>query len=63
MENDKYMNVAECAKYIKKSEHTLNNWRSNKEVDLPFFRIGRSILYSRNKVDKWLQEKISEQQH
>jgi excisionase family DNA binding protein len=50
-----YMSEREAAAYLKVSIRTMINWRLRGLI--PYFRIGRSIRYSRQIIDRTLLER------
>jgi excisionase family DNA binding protein len=51
--------VREAAQYLRLSESTLNSWRSNRRVSLPFVRIGDCVRYRQEDLDRWLEEHLT----
>ncbi|MCE0483106.1 MAG: helix-turn-helix domain-containing protein [Methylacidiphilales bacterium] len=49
------MSEREVALYLKASARTIINWRQRGLI--PYFRIGRSIRYSREQIDRALMER------
>ena len=49
------MSEREVALYLKASARTIINWRERGLI--PYFRIGRSIRYSREQIDRALMER------
>jgi excisionase family DNA binding protein len=49
------MSEREVAVYLKASARTIINWRQRGII--PYFRIGRSIRYSREQLDRALLER------
>ena len=49
------MSECEVAVYLKASARTIINWRQRGII--PYFRIGRSIRYSREQLDRALLER------
>ncbi len=49
------MSEREVAVYLKASPRTIINWRQRGII--PYFRIGRSIRYSREQLDRALLER------
>jgi excisionase family DNA binding protein len=49
------MSEREVAVYLKASTRTIINWRQRGII--PYFRIGRSIRYSREQLDRALLER------
>jgi len=49
------MSEREVALYLKASARTIINWRQRGII--PYFRIGRSIRYSREQIDRALTER------
>ena len=50
-----YMSEREAAAYLKVSVRCMITWRNNGL--LPYFRIGRSIRYSRQQIDRALEDR------
>ena len=44
----------EAAEFLGVSTGTLSNWRCNKRVDIPYFKIGGSIKYSKERLLDYL---------
>lgn len=44
----------EAADYLNLSHRTLNKWRSEKTTNLPYFRVGKSIRYSKADLDAYI---------
>ncbi len=49
------MSEREVAVYLKASARTIINWRQRGII--PYFRIGRSIRYSRDQIDRALLDR------
>ena len=49
------MSEREVAVYLKASVRTIINWRQRGII--PYFRIGRSIRYSREQIDRALMDR------
>jgi excisionase family DNA binding protein len=49
------MSEREVAEYLKVSTRTIVNWKQRGII--PFFRIGRTIRYSREQIDQALTER------
>jgi excisionase family DNA binding protein len=50
------MSEREVAVYLKASPRTIINWRQRGII--PYFRIGRSIRYSREQIDRALTDRL-----
>jgi excisionase family DNA binding protein len=50
------MSEREVAVYLKASPRTIINWRQRGII--PYFRIGRSIRYSREQLDRALTDRL-----
>ena len=50
------MSEREVAVYLKASARTIINWRQRGII--PYFRIGRSIRYSRDQIDRALTDRL-----
>ena len=50
------MSEREVAVYLKVSARTIINWRQRGII--PYFRIGRSIRYSRDQIDRALTDRL-----
>jgi excisionase family DNA binding protein len=50
-----YMTLTELARYSSISKSTLRNWL---KIDMPHYRVGRSIRVKRNDFDAWLDRKF-----
>lgn len=58
-ENDNLLTPDEVADWLGVKVHTLAQWRTanrgrRQHILLPFFKVGRSIRYSRDDVNEWL---------
>lgn len=53
MENKRIFNVNELAKYLGVSEQLI--YKMKREQKLPHFRVGRRILFDKNKIDLWIE--------
>lgn len=49
---DDLMTAAEAAEYLGLAEQTLSNWRY-KGVELPFYKLGGRVKYSKRDLDEW----------
>lgn len=47
----------QAAEYIDVKPHTLEVWRMNKRMKLPFIRIGRNVRYRRHDLDWFLDSR------
>lgn len=50
------MDVKEASAYTGISVSTLNKWRMSKSVGPQFLKLGSRVVYSREQLDKWLDE-------
>ena len=48
-----YITTSELCEWLKISPNTANNWRRK---DLPYIKVGNSIRYSKEDVQKWIDE-------
>ena len=51
------LTVQQAADYLGLQKQTLDKWRSQQSVDLPFVRLGNRVRYRKEALDKWLREK------
>ena len=58
MENneDKLLTVLETAKYLRLSKETI--YRMVKSGTIPFFRIGRKLLFWKSALDNWFKTEV-----
>jgi hypothetical protein len=52
----RYINTKEAAKILGFSEKSLETFRSTKRHDIPYFRVGRRILYEVTQIISWLEQ-------
>tara|TARA_A100000164_G_C21374175_1_gene525520 strand:+ start:300 stop:515 length:216 start_codon:yes stop_codon:yes gene_type:complete len=52
---DKIMKKQEVADYLKMSIPSIDRYMKNEE--LPYSKIGKSVRYVREEIDKWLEQK------
>ena len=50
----KVFNTNELANYLHVCAQTINKLRKNKE--LPYFKIGRNIFFSKDSIDLWIHQ-------
>jgi len=50
------MDVREASAYTGISVSTLNKWRMSKSIGPQFLKLGSRVVYSREQLDKWLDE-------
>ena len=50
------MDVKEASAYTGISVSTLNKWRMSRSVGPQFLKLGSRVVYSREQLDKWLDE-------
>lgn len=55
MEPKRYLRTKEAATYLGISASVLNKDRVTKLIGVPFTRLGRTILYDRIELDRWLK--------
>lgn len=48
------MKPEEAAEYLRVSARSLNKWRSTGEHNVPYRKLGKSVLYSRVDLDAYL---------
>ena len=56
------LNTKQVAELLGIKPHTLNVGRCDGSLDIPYFKIGRSVRYSRDDVEAYLQERRVAQQ-
>jgi excisionase family DNA binding protein len=55
--NTPFMTRDELADYFRISKHTLNHWAScGMKGNLPYYKIGGTILYKKEDIDKFIEE-------
>lgn len=57
MNTNEFLTSEALAKELDVPEQTLKNWRSNGRYNLPFIKLGRSVRYRREDVDRFLSER------
>jgi len=50
------MDVKEASVYTGISVSTLNKWRMSRSIGPQFLKLGSRVVYSREQLDKWLDE-------
>ncbi|MDY0357194.1 MAG: excisionase family DNA-binding protein [Sedimentisphaerales bacterium] len=55
METEAWMTIEECSKYLRCSTRYLKEKAANREI--PFTLFGGKALFSRNRIDQWMQER------
>ncbi len=50
---DEYITTKELCDWLKISPNTANNWRRK---GLPYLRVGNTVRYDKEEVQKWLNE-------
>ena len=50
---DEVMDYRGLAEYMKLAEGTLRHWVMSREI--PYFKIGRSVRFSKKQIDLWLE--------
>lgn len=51
-----FLTPKEAADLLKISEQTLAIWRCTKRYDLPYYRVGRRIRYTRADIDAFVAQ-------
>lgn len=49
------INQKELAKVLGTSVAVLNTLRCRGDLDIPYYKIGRKVMYSRKDVEKWIK--------
>lgn len=49
------MSTKKAAKYLDVSAGTLNNWRSDKSVQIPYIKLGGSVRYKKESLDAFIE--------
>lgn len=52
---EEYLTIAGLGHLLGKAERTINWWREDRQGP-PFIRVGRTILYKKSSVLKWLSD-------
>ena len=47
----------QAANYLGISAGTLDNWRCNKSVQIPYIKLGRSVKYVKDSLDAFIKSK------
>ena len=55
--NTELVSSAEAARLIGLAPQTLKQRRSQGTIDLPYYRVGRRIMYDRHEVEQWLERR------
>ncbi|QGZ54305.1 helix-turn-helix domain-containing protein [Paraburkholderia acidiphila] len=50
----------QAATYLSINEHTLAQWRSNRQQRIPFVKIGGRVRYRKADLDAWIQSRVVE---
>jgi excisionase family DNA binding protein len=58
---ERLMTLAEVARYLGVSRHTLYDWRV-RHLGPPGYRVGRHVRYRLSEVDAWLEERRDERE-
>ena len=53
---DKILDQKQAAEYLGTTVGTLNSWRHEGKLSIPFIRWGYRIRYKKSDLDKWLLE-------
>lgn len=56
--NDKLLNTAETAAYLRIKEGTLDVWRCTKRYDLPYVKIGRKVYYRLGDIQRFVESRV-----
>ncbi len=51
-DDEKYLSKHEVADFLRKSIPTINNYM--KREGMPYYRVGRSVLFRENEVNEWV---------
>ena len=51
------MSRARAAEYLGCAKATLDYWASTGNQKIPYFKIGRKVVYARADLDRWLEQK------
>ena len=54
-EGEKFMNVMETAKFLCVSVEFLNTDRGTKKYNIPYYKIGRRVVYRKSELLQWLE--------
>ena len=54
---NKMMSRARAASYIGVAKATLEYWACTGNQKIPYFKIGRKVVYARADLDRWLEQK------
>ena len=57
--NTVMMDIKELSVKLHVSVGTLYNWASQKRI--PYFKVGKKLLFDEKQIDQWLQEKQVDQ--
>ena len=57
-EPDEFLTIGELAARLRKPVNTLYRWNSRNEGPA-YLRVGRTVLYRRTDVEKWLQSRYA----
>lgn len=52
----RYLTTIEAARYLQIAPGTLEVWRCNRMVQIPYVKVGRCVRYDRIDLDRWLAE-------
>ena len=53
---EKLFNQKEAAEYLGTTVGTLNSWRHDGKLTIPFVRWGYRVRYKKSDLDKWIEE-------
>jgi len=51
-DDTKYMNIAEVASYLRRSEWTIRQWAQKQRI--PAHKVGQRWLFNRVEIDEWV---------
>ncbi len=52
------MTVKEVSEYLRCSESCI--WKLKRELQIPFFRVGKKVLFDKEKINNWIEINISD---
>tara|TARA_R110000737_G_C14555221_1_gene481318 strand:- start:78 stop:287 length:210 start_codon:yes stop_codon:yes gene_type:complete len=51
----KLLSSSQAASYLGIAAGTLDNWRCNKSVEVPYIKLGRSVKYVKDSLDAFIK--------
>ena len=55
--NEDRLNQVEAANFMEISVQTLIKWKKNKEINLPFIKVGKNYCYSKKLLKKFITQR------